>query len=78
MLDEIFLPSPPVDKYQRASDERGGAAAILVGVAANRCFATGQPVKIASLVPGLVRPDYAPMPSRTNPLPMPDRRARRI
>jgi hypothetical protein len=77
MLDEIFLPQSPADKYKRASDERGGAAAILVGVAANRCFATGQPVKIAELVPGLVRPDYAPMPSRTNPLPMPDQRARR-
>lgn len=78
MLDEIFLPQPPVDKYKRASDERGGAAAILVGVAANRCFATGQPVKIADLVPGLVRPDYAPMPPRSGPLPMPDQKARRI
>jgi hypothetical protein len=77
MLDEIFLPQPAADKYRRASDERGGAAAILVGVAANQCFATGQPVKIADLVPGLVRPDYAPMPSRSGPLPMPDRQARR-
>jgi predicted dehydrogenase len=78
MLDEIFLPQPPADKYKRASDERGGAAAILVGVAANRCFATGQPVKIAELVPGLVRPDYAPMPPRGVPLPMPDPRARKV
>ena len=49
MLDEIFLPSTPADKYKRASDERGGAASILVGIAANRCFQTGQPVKIADL-----------------------------
>ncbi len=77
MLDEIFLPSSPADKYKRASDERGGAASILVGVAANRCFETGQPVKIADLVTGLERPDFAPMPSRTAPLPMPPKMGRR-
>lgn len=71
MLDEIFLPTPPVDKYQRASDERGGAASILVGIAANRCFETGQPVKITDLLGHLERPDFAPMPPRTGPLPMP-------
>ncbi|WP_202796014.1 Gfo/Idh/MocA family protein [Opitutus terrae] len=71
MLDEIFLPEVPADKYQRASDERGGAASILVGIAANRCFETGQPVKIGELVTGLTPPHYAPMPSRTAPLPMP-------
>jgi hypothetical protein len=73
MLDEIFLPSPPPDKYRRASDERGGAASILIGIAANRCFETGQPVKIADLVPGLRRPDFAPMPPREGRLPMPPR-----
>jgi len=41
MLDEIFLPSTPADKYLRASDERGGAGSILIGIAANRCFETG-------------------------------------
>ncbi len=76
MLDEIFLPNAPADKYQRASDERGGAASILVGIAANRCFETGQPVKVADLVPGLARPAFAPMPSRTAPLPMPPRMSR--
>lgn len=73
MLDEIFLPETPADKYQRASDERGGAASILIGIAANRCFETGQPVKVADLLPGLARPDFAPMPSRSGPLPMPAR-----
>jgi predicted dehydrogenase len=76
MLDEIFLPNPPADKYRRASDERGGAASILVGIAANRCFQTGEPVKIADLVHGLTQPDYAPMPPRSGPLPMPPRRSR--
>ena len=40
MLDDIFLPNPPADKYLRASDERGGAASMLVGAAANTCFVT--------------------------------------
>jgi hypothetical protein len=56
---------------RRAADERGGAYSILVGVAANRCFATGETVRIADLVPGISSPDYAPMPARTAPVPMP-------
>jgi predicted dehydrogenase len=78
MLDEIFLPDPPADKYLRASSEHAGAASILIGVAANRSFATGQPVVIKQLVTGLDYPAYAPMPSRTGPVPMPDRKARRV
>jgi predicted dehydrogenase len=78
MLDEIFLPNPPADKYLRASDERSGATSTLVGIAANECFRTGKPVKIADLVTGLNRPEFAPMPSRDGPLPMPPKaRARR-
>jgi predicted dehydrogenase len=78
MLDEIFLPNPPADKYLRASDQRGGAASILIGIAANRSFASGQPVRIADLVTGFERPNYAPMPSRTVPLPMPDAASRPV
>jgi hypothetical protein len=77
MLNQIFLPNPEPDKYLRASDERGGAASILVGIAANKCFETKQPVQIASLVSGLTRPDYAPMPRSTDPVPMPVRPAPR-
>lgn len=73
MLDDIFQPDMPADKYLRAADERAGACSMLVGVAANRCFETGHSVAIADLVPGLVRPDYAPMPLRDGPLPMPPR-----
>ena len=50
---------------------------ILIGAAANKCFTTGQSVKIADLVTGLGRPDYAPMPPRAGPLPMPQRRTPR-
>jgi predicted dehydrogenase len=71
MLADLFLPNPPADKYLRAADERGGAASCLIGIAADRCFETGQPVKIADLVTGLKKPDYSPMPSRTAPVPMP-------
>jgi len=73
MLDEIFLADAPADKYLRASNEHAGAASILVGVAANECFKSGRPVKIADLVTGLQSPKYAPMPSRTGPVPMPER-----
>jgi predicted dehydrogenase len=71
MLREIFGASPVVDKYLRASNEHGGAYSCLVGIAANRCFETGQPVVIADLVKGLKRPNYSPMPTRDQPLPMP-------
>ncbi len=73
MLDDIFLPNPQQDKYLRNADERSGAYSILIGVAANKCFQTGQPVKIGDLVKGLNRPDYAPMPDKTLKIPMPKR-----
>jgi len=79
MLDDLFLPQPPVDKYLRAADERAGANSILIGAAANQCFKTQQPVDVQKLVTGLGRPEYAPMPARQGPLPMPDkRRASRV
>jgi predicted dehydrogenase len=71
MLDEIFLPVSPADRYLRASDERSGAYAVLIGIAANRCFRTGMPVQIADLVSGLGKPVYAPMPDKRGPVPMP-------
>ena len=73
MLDDIFLPNAPADKYRRAADERAGAASCLVGIAADRCFETGQPVKIADLITGLRPPEYAPMPGHEGPVPMPGR-----
>jgi predicted dehydrogenase len=73
MLADIFEPDAARDPLLRSADERGGAASILVGVAANRCFETGRPVKIADLVTGLEWPDYPKMPSRKDPVPMPQR-----
>ena len=75
MLEDIFLPAPPADKYLRAADERAGACSILVGIAANRSIATGAKIRVADLVPQIPVPDYAPMPSRAAALPMPVRPA---
>ncbi|MEY4387123.1 MAG: hypothetical protein RLY20_2406 [Verrucomicrobiota bacterium] len=71
MLDDLFLPTKPVDKYQRAADERGGAASILTGIAANHAFRSGDTIRIADLVSGLGHPDYPAMPNHTDPVPMP-------
>ncbi len=71
MLREIFGSPAETDKYLRASSEQAGAYSCLVGIAANQCFETGRPVRIADLVKGLKKPQGAPMPSRDLPLPMP-------
>jgi predicted dehydrogenase len=73
MLEDIFRPENAADKYLRAADERAGACSILVGIAANRSLEIGAKVAVADLVPGLARPDYAPMPTRADPVPMPSR-----
>lgn len=71
MLDDLFLPQKPADIYLRAADERAGAFSILTGAAANIVMHTGEPVEIADLVRNIRRPDYAVMPGRTDPVPMP-------
>lgn len=76
MLDDIFLPEPPKDKYLRNADHRAGAYSMLVGAAANRAFETGQPVEIASLVQGIEKPDYPQMPGHDEPIPMPTTKSR--
>ena len=44
MLDQIFLPNPPEDPFGRAATHVDGAAAVLIGAAANKSIATGQPI----------------------------------
>ncbi len=73
LLEDLFLPEKKLDKYLRAADQRSGAYAMLVGAAANRCFQTGQPIQVADLVQNIGYPDYPEMPSRTAPLPMPQK-----
>jgi predicted dehydrogenase len=73
LLDDLFLPEKPADKYKRAADQRGGAYSILTGVAANHAFKTGETVQISDLVSRMALPDYPSMPSRTEAVPMPPR-----
>lgn len=68
LLDDLFLPRVPRDKYLRAADQRSGAYSILVGVAANRSMTTGKPVRIDDLVPDIGLPDYPAMPSPDAPI----------
>ena len=70
MMADLFGPKQ-ADPLLRAADERSGAYSILVGVAANRCFATGQTVNISDLVKNLGYPSYPKMPSASAPVPMP-------
>ena len=72
MLKEVFGSADP-DKYLRASDERSGAYSCLIGIAADRCFESGQLVRIGELVTGLTAPQMAPMPTHSQPVPMPQR-----
>jgi predicted dehydrogenase len=55
LQEQLFSPNPPADPLRRAAGHEQGAASILVGVAANRSMATGQAVRLASLV--ALRPD---------------------
>jgi predicted dehydrogenase len=71
MFEDALRIARTTDRTQRAADERAGAYSILVGVAANRCFETGQTVAIADLVKDLKRPDYPTMPTRQGKIVMP-------
>jgi len=73
MVKDLLSPHPPADPYLRAADERAGAASCLIGIAANRCFETGLPVKISDLVTGLTRPPFPPVPPQSGPIAMPPR-----
>ncbi|NRA40120.1 MAG: Gfo/Idh/MocA family oxidoreductase [Planctomycetes bacterium] len=50
LLDDIFLPEPEADPLHRAANHIGGCQSILTGIAANRSFQTGAPVRISSLL----------------------------
>jgi predicted dehydrogenase len=62
LLEDIFNPHPPVDRYLRAADQRSGAYSILTGIAGNLSIQTGQSVRIEDLVQGIGMPDYPDMP----------------
>jgi hypothetical protein len=49
LLHDLFVGSER-DPLDRAADWLAGARALLVGLAANRSFATGQPVRLDDLL----------------------------
>ena len=51
MLEQIFDPGAPPDPDGRAATHLDGAAAVLLGAAANRSIETGQPVDVADFAP---------------------------
>jgi hypothetical protein len=60
MMTALYGPRRPIqaadspDAARQVANQRDGAFALTVGVAANECFRTGQPVRISDLVTGLV------------------------
>jgi hypothetical protein len=49
MLEQIFSPTPPHDRFGRAASHIDGAASVLVGIAANESMRTGRLVSIGDL-----------------------------
>jgi len=62
MLNALYGPADPSyvswsgDAARQSANQHDGALALAVGVAANESFLTGQPIRIADLVTGLVQP----------------------
>jgi len=76
LLEDIFGTDPPRDKYQRAADQRAGAYSILTGIAANRSLESGRMIRVDDLVKNIGKPDYPPMPSPDEPIPMEKEKAK--
>lgn len=53
--EQMFSATPPADPDHRNAGHEQGAASLLVGAAANRSIATGQPIHISDLYP--LRPE---------------------
>ncbi len=72
LVEDVFSPSPPKDKYLRTADHRAGIWSVITGAAANRSIETGEAVSIDSIITGLEMPDYPPMPDGSEPLSVPE------
>jgi predicted dehydrogenase len=53
LVQDLFAPESGDDPFGRRADQRAGAWSALVGIAGNRSIATGAPVALRDLVPGL-------------------------
>ncbi len=63
LLDSVFLPKPPKDKFKRAAGIGEGAQSILTGIAAYTSIAKGKPVPVQKLVKGVPPVDFPKMPA---------------
>jgi predicted dehydrogenase len=68
LLDDLFSSTPLPDPLKRCADHRGGAYAILTGIAANISMKEKRMVEIDSLVTGLTAPDYPDEASWDRPI----------
>jgi hypothetical protein len=50
LREQLFGPTPPPDPLGRMAGSWAGAMSLLIGAAANRSIAAGQPVVIADLL----------------------------
>ena len=57
MLQQLFDPGAPVDPWGRQASHLDGAAAVLLGAAANESIATARPITIAELGVGSPKED---------------------
>ncbi len=53
LQEQIFSYDPPKDPWGRSASQEQGAASVLIGIAANTSFMTGELVRIADLCPEL-------------------------
>jgi len=56
--EQIFSTNPPEEPFGRNAGHEQGAASILIGIAANKCFESGQPVQIDELCPQLSKHNH--------------------
>lgn len=47
---QIFMPEPPADPFERSAGPEQGVASAIIGIAANESMKTGLPVKVTDLV----------------------------
>lgn len=53
IVEQLFAPTPPEETLGRNASDQQGAASAVIGIAANRSFATGQAIDIHELTPWL-------------------------
>ena len=50
LLEDLFLPDPPEDPFERSASHIDGAYSIMTGICANESMRTGKPVRVEDMV----------------------------